>query len=297
MALPTDDATGSEIHENPATLNRRQFLVGVLETGLVAVLAACETQSVYGDLAADGAAVIDPASGNTQELGDSSQTANASTPTNTLPPDQAPANEIHEMRTDPDSGCNDQSWGHLGVICRFNLTERKSKSAVWQHVSFFEDWTGIRVCPVFSDPATAFEKLGVELDAGSPPDFWAGGNAWIPALASQVHLLDINEHVDRFSEWTDYYATARQDVEFEGRTFGIPFRADHQGTRFVRPSMLERAGIPVQPPSTWDELNDFAKRLTVRDGESYVQSGINPPARGRGVPGLAASGWRPPANR
>ncbi len=182
------------------------------------------------------------------------------------------------MRTDPDSGCSGEAWNRVGVICRFNLTERNSKTAVLKHVSVFEDLTGVRVCPVFSDEATAFDKLGSELAAGSPPDFWTGGDYWIPALASRGHLLEIEEYVQHryhASVWADYYEIARQDVEFGGHIYGIPFRADHRGTPFVRPSMMERAGIPVEVPSTWDELNEFTRKLTVKSGDHFIRSGIN----------------------
>jgi multiple sugar transport system substrate-binding protein len=50
-----------------------------------------------------------------------------------------------------------------------------------------------------------------------------------------------------------------QTVEYEGKTWGVPWFTD-AGMYFCRRDLLQRAGFS-EPPATWDEMKERARKV------------------------------------
>ena len=158
---------------------------------------------------------------------------------------------------------------------RFNGLNPAGQEAARAEIVNFKELSGITVKPDFSDWASSFQKITTGFAAQSAPDIWYGGGLWTPVLAAKGQVLEIDEYVNNWDEWSDYYPAARADVAYNGQIYGVPYRTNYRGSPVIRASLFEIAGLEVVVPSTWDELNAVTQQLTIRDGDRYEQAGVN----------------------
>lgn len=148
------------------------------------------------------------------------------------------------------------------ISFRFGGLNPASEGAVRAAIVEFFKLTGITVWP--RTPA-----------GQGAPDIWYGGGLWTPVLAAKGQVLELDDYVASWDEWEDFYPGVREDVSYDGHVMGIPYRTNYRGSVVFRPSMFERAGLAPEPPGTWEELNELAPKLTVRDGDTFEQAGFN----------------------
>ena len=160
---------------------------------------------------------------------------------------------------------------HAGVEVEFRFSglNPAQLEAMHQEVEEFEALTGIKVIADFSD-WTSCLRLPCPI-----PDIWHGGGLWIPPMVDRGHVLELDDYVATWDEWEDFYPNVRADVVFESHSYGIPYRTNYRGSVVIRPSLFAGAGLAPEPPSTWEELNELAPKLTVRDGEKFDHAGFN----------------------
>ena len=232
-------------------ISRRGFLAGLCASTGWLLLAACETGSIPKD-STDGAnhssfeAVLTPP---------------ATLAETTEPPVEATANPETTARVLPYAG--------VDIEFRFNGLDPNSVEAVRREVKALEELSGI--------------KVRVDLSGWAPclqipcptPDIWYGRSWGTPGWVDKGYALALDDYVATWDEWEDYYPSVREDVMFEGHAYGIPFRTTYRGSVVIRPSLFEAAGLAPEPPATWDQLNELAPKLTVRDGETFEQAGVN----------------------
>lgn len=84
---------------------------------------------------------------------------------------------------------------------------------------------------------------------------------------------------------SDYQTAAVDSVQYQGKTYGIPFHLTANGLLFYNKKMLKDAGFDA-PPSTWDELLKIAK-ATTKDGTYGIALNADP---SYGYPWLLQSG-------
>ena len=115
---------------------------------------------------------------------------------------------------------------------------------------------------------------------------------WTPVLAAKGQVLEIDEYVANWDEWSDFYPRGLEDVTYEGHIQGVPYRFNYRASAVIRATFFEAAGLEPTPPTTWDELNEVTPKLTIRDGDIFEQAGINIQHHTQGVRGLAVPGRR-----
>ena len=94
-------------------------------------------------------------------------------------------------------------------------------------------------------------------------------------LAAKGGTLFLDEWVNSWDGWSDFYARGVEDVTYEGHVHGVPYRFNYRGNPVIRPSLFEAAGLEVKVPTTWDEINEIAPKLTKADGDKFEQAGFN----------------------
>ncbi|PNE18050.1 hypothetical protein V511_13870 [Mesotoga sp. Brook.08.YT.4.2.5.1] len=118
-------------------------------------------------------------------------------------------------------------------------------------------------------------KLLAALAAGSGPDV-----AQIPATAMEEFfgyglIQPINASVATAEEMREKCIEAAIDkLIIDGQLYGFP--TDVQTiVLFYNPYLFEQAGLdPYSPPQNWTELLEYAKQLTIWEGNKMVQSGL-----------------------
>lgn len=157
----------------------------------------------------------------------------------------------------------------------------RTQTALQVELAKFKDLTGISVRERYVTLVRFGSCLGVSPDPKCPessllfPDIYQGGSLSVPEYVRRGEVLEIDEYVTDWGDWADFYPLVRKDVEFDGRTYGVPVRTRHRGSIVIRPSLFESSGLPPEPPGSWDELNEIAPKLVRRDGEVIERAGIN----------------------
>jgi multiple sugar transport system substrate-binding protein len=122
------------------------------------------------------------------------------------------------------------------------------------------------------------------LAAGVAPDIQMLGGSW-PATFYEMGALRAGDEYLPADFRERFLPAALNSVVFDGKIYGIPWEGATWGF-FYRKDLFEAAGLdPNKPPATWNELVEFAKKLTVdTDNDGIVdQWGV----------GMPAAGWEP----
>lgn len=99
--------------------------------------------------------------------------------------------------------------------------------------------------------------------AGNLPDVVGLDGAWVNALYKQGALADLSSLM---AESGFDSATLRDSVDYDGSTYMVPF-VNFAYPLFTNDAILEEAGVE-QPPTTWTEFVDAAKKISAIEGVS-----------------------------
>jgi len=120
------------------------------------------------------------------------------------------------------------------------------------------------------------QKLMTAIAGGAPPDvinqdrFSIGGWAARDAFLSLDDFLNAQSPDDPLAiREQDYFAACWQEAVYNGRVYAIPNSTDDR-LLFYNKGLLKAAGYvdehgETRPPKNWDELKEYAVRLTSRD--------------------------------
>jgi multiple sugar transport system substrate-binding protein len=126
-----------------------------------------------------------------------------------------------------------------------------------------------------ADSGQHFDQLRTEFQAGSGDIDVVGGDViWPAQFASNGWILDLS---DRFpeSERTQFLPAPIEANTYQGRIYGVPWYTD-AGMLYYRSDLLEESGFS-EPPGTYDELKDAARRVQQNSGaeNGFVFQGAN----------------------
>jgi multiple sugar transport system substrate-binding protein len=131
--------------------------------------------------------------------------------------------------------------------------------------------------------AIAFDDLVQEslraFATGQAPDIVSFDNPDFAMFSSRGAMLDITDRVKASSviKTDAYFAGPLNSVTWDGKLFGLPKYTDTIGL-FYNKDLFKKAGLdPENPPKTWDELLEAARKLNDPANNVY---GITFSARG-----------------
>ncbi|MFT4414830.1 ABC transporter substrate-binding protein [Fredinandcohnia humi] len=106
------------------------------------------------------------------------------------------------------------------------------------------------------------QKVVAAQAAGTSPDIMTMNYNKIIFSAEQGKILPLDEYVDP-AIFEDLYDNVRDFVSLDGKHYAYPMLGEPSSVLFYRKDMFEEAGLdPEQPPTTWDELLEYGKKLT-----------------------------------
>lgn len=149
----------------------------------------------------------------------------------------------------------------------------------WQ--SFFEDFfTGrdditFRITGVpWSDFST---KLNVAFASGTAPDLVHYPIASIAQRASMGQFIPLDDYYNEWDGKDDYLDNLYKLGEYQDKLYGFVTFTDPR-ILIWRKDLFEKAGLnPDVPPANWEELEDFAMKLTKKEKGQTVISGFQIP--------------------
>lgn len=118
-------------------------------------------------------------------------------------------------------------------------------------------------------------KLNAAYASGTAPDVLQYSLVSIPQRASVGQYQALDEYMAEWEGKNDIFPSILESGQYLGKTYGLGMRPDAR--MFVwRKDMFEKAGLdPEVPPKTWEELYEYAKKLTIIENNIAVQGGYS----------------------
>ena len=119
------------------------------------------------------------------------------------------------------------------------------------------------------------QKLMCAIAGGSPPDVINQDRFSVGGWASRGAFMPLDDHLARDRDSPDpirpedFYAACWDEAAYEGKVYAIPNTTDDR-LLFYNEDILRREGFTnpdgaIRPPATWDELKDYAIKMTKYD--------------------------------
>jgi multiple sugar transport system substrate-binding protein len=113
------------------------------------------------------------------------------------------------------------------------------------------------------------EKLTAQVAGGNAPDAAFVDASTVAAFASRKAVVNLDNYIERGEvvDPDDYVDAFKTFTTFEDSMYGLPFDGESTAL-FYRTDLFEEAGIDA-PPTTWDEFEDAAQKLTKPEDKQY----------------------------
>jgi multiple sugar transport system substrate-binding protein len=127
--------------------------------------------------------------------------------------------------------------------------------------------------------------LQTKIQAGEAPDIYNGGA--FSAFASEG-LLYPAEDIASEDTLGDFQESFSENETFDGTQYGLPLLASARAL-FYNQDLFDAAGVEA-PPTTWEELNDAAKKITATGTPGYGMPLGSEEAQGESLIWFAGNG-------
>lgn len=159
-----------------------------------------------------------------------------------------------------------------------------------QKITFWGSWSGDQVDQLnqlidqYNDSQDKYEvtykvqdnveeKLLTGMAGGEIPDVILWDRINTAMYAKKNALLDLDDLIKKDNvDMGDFYEETVKEMQYDNKQYGIPLLVDNRSL-FYNKTLLKEAGL--EPPKTWDELLDVAKKTTKWDGKTLVQAGFS----------------------
>jgi multiple sugar transport system substrate-binding protein len=116
-----------------------------------------------------------------------------------------------------------------------------------------------------------YDKLLTQLAANNAPDSAYVSDWMTGAFAQNGGLVSLDDYISKSTaiDMADYVPAFLQPAQVDGVTYALPFASETTGL-FYRTDRFEEAGLdPNHPPTTWDEFQQYAEKLTNKAESKY----------------------------
>jgi multiple sugar transport system substrate-binding protein len=164
--------------------------------------------------------------------------------------------------------------GGARILIRLNGIDPPGQTFANKFVADYGKEKGVQVEIDYTDWASSFQKITTGIAGGTAPDIFMGGGLWTPVIAARDATLILDPYMKDVKDWEDWYPAAREDVTLKGNVHAIPYRCNTRGNILYRKSLFEKAGLdPKKPPTTWEEAQSMAAKLTQKAGDKFEVAG------------------------
>lgn len=134
---------------------------------------------------------------------------------------------------------------------------------------------GIEIKPIFSGAYNdTMQKLLVSLQGGNPPQLTILANPQILTLLSMDAIVPLDDLIaadggDAFIN--DFYPGFMSNSVFDGKVYSIPFQRSTLLMFYNKDHFREVGLDPEVPPRTWEEMAEYAQKLTKLDANGNAE--------------------------
>lgn len=140
---------------------------------------------------------------------------------------------------------------------------------------FNESQDEIEVRHTYSPWGDIWTKELAAIAAGNPPDVVINDINATAIRGKENQAMNLSQFMDdSFSE--KFYPELWNATLLDGESYGIPFNTDTR-VLFYNKDAFEEVGLdPESPPATWEELEEYAMKLDIKNGDNYDRLGFYP---------------------
>ncbi|NMB46809.1 MAG: sugar ABC transporter substrate-binding protein [Firmicutes bacterium] len=120
------------------------------------------------------------------------------------------------------------------------------------------------------------QKLTAAYAAGAAPDVYEAGSEHILDMYLRGEIYQgFDKYLSAWDGRDKVFPYAWHSNTWAGKHFGIPMYTEIRAL-FYRKSFFKDAGLdPEMGPQTWEQLKDYAEKLTVREGRRLIRAGYD----------------------
>lgn len=112
-------------------------------------------------------------------------------------------------------------------------------------------------------------RVGTGFAAGEVPDLLPVDLIYVPEFAQAGQLTDITEFAKALPFFDQLSPSHMRLATYEDRLYAVPFAAEGSVLLYNK-GLFEQAGLdPDKPPTTWDEIYEYAKAITALGNGNY----------------------------
>jgi multiple sugar transport system substrate-binding protein len=180
-----------------------------------------------------------------------------------------------DSKSSTQSAAGSSTTSHEPVtITLWNGFTERELGVIKQAVADFHGshpWITVKVVGGVND-----DKIIAAIRGGNAPDVAQSFTADNTGLfCSSGGWIDLKPYMDKSKIDAGMFPQAVQTyTEYQGKRCALPMLADTYGLYYNK-DLFAKAGI-TSPPKTMSELTEAAKKLTVRDGDSFKVVGFDP---------------------
>jgi multiple sugar transport system substrate-binding protein len=134
----------------------------------------------------------------------------------------------------------------------------------------------IEVTHTFVPWGDIWTKELAAIAAKSPPDVVINDINATALRGKKNQAMNLSEFLEKDDISGDFYPELWEATLYEGDSYGIPFNTDTRILYYNKDAFEEVGLDPEKPPTTWEELEEYAEKLDKKDGNSYERIGFYP---------------------
>lgn len=139
---------------------------------------------------------------------------------------------------------------------------------------FNSEQEDIEVNYVYQPWGDIWTKSLAAVAAGNPPDVVVQDINSVRQRADAQQNTNLSEYMSDEDLSGQFYPQLWDTVLYEDEPYGLPYNTDTQ-VLFYNVDLLNEAGFD-RPPETWDELEEYARELDIKEGDNFERIGFYP---------------------
>lgn len=120
-------------------------------------------------------------------------------------------------------------------------------------------------------------KSLASITGGNPPDVIVQDINTVGQRAEAQQATNLQPYIEQNDDLVNqFYPQLWDTVLYEEEAYALPFNTDTQ-VLFYNKDIFEEVGLDSEtPPATWEELEEYARKLDVKNGEEWERYGFYP---------------------
>ncbi|MDO7905739.1 ABC transporter substrate-binding protein [Paenibacillus sp. JX-17] len=134
----------------------------------------------------------------------------------------------------------------------------------------------IEVKHVYLPWGDIWTKNLAQIAAKNPGDVIINDIASVNQRASKKQNTDLSAYLAKDNIEDRFFPQLWNNVMYDGKAYAIPFNTDTRMLYYNKQAFRDAGLDPEKPPQTWDQLEEYAKKLDIKKGNTYERIGFHP---------------------